>query len=140
MASDPEGRLLLKVIFGTIFVVIGGVELLRSLGWVHPAPMAPQPPAVGVSLDKPTSSEAPQPPVVGVSLDKPTSSSQSMPFEQCLEVIRRTASELGVAPVNIVETDILRIVRFCAVDESILVSCSRPDEKLVLTRSPYRCD
>jgi hypothetical protein len=77
---------------------------------------------------------------VSVTPDKSDSSGRSMPFEQCLQVIRRTASELAVAPVNIVETDILRMVRFCTVDGSVLVSCSRPDEKMVLTRSPYGCN
>lgn len=63
------------------------------------------------------------------------STSQSMSFEQCLQVIQRTATQLGVAPVNVVETTDLRIVRFPTTDGSVLVSCSRPDRKMVMTVS-----
>jgi hypothetical protein len=69
---------------------------------------------------------------------QPQSTSDSMSFEQCLQVIRQTASELGVAPINIVETNILRMVRFCTTDGSVLITCSDPDQKMVLTASPYR--
>lgn len=69
---------------------------------------------------------------------EPESSSQTMSFEACLQVIRQTASQLGVAPINVVETNILRMVRFCSDDGSVLVTCSQPDQKLVVTRSPHR--
>ena len=65
-------------------------------------------------------------------------SSETMGFESCLAVIRATATELGVAPVNIVETDILRVVRFPTNDgsgESLLVTCSRPDSKMTINLS-----
>jgi hypothetical protein len=61
-----------------------------------------------------------------------------MAFESCLLLIRKTAAKLGVAPTNIVETDILRVVRFPTNDgsgQSILVTCSKPDEKLVINLS-----
>ena len=67
---------------------------------------------------------------------KPEITSQSMPFRQCLQVIERTASQLGVAPTNIVESDVLRVVQFCADGASVIVSCSRRHKKLVLTKSP----
>lgn len=63
------------------------------------------------------------------------STSKSMSFEQCLQVIRQTATELGVAPINIAETSDLRMVRFNTRDGSVLVTCSRPDQKLVMTVS-----
>lgn len=63
------------------------------------------------------------------------STSRSMPFDQCLLVIQRTATELGVAPVNIVETSAMRMVRFPTADGSVLVTCSRPDQKMVMTVS-----
>lgn len=69
---------------------------------------------------------------------EPASTSQSMPFEQCLQAIRNTASRLGIAPINIVETNILRMVRFCADNESVLVTCSQRDHKMVITTSPHR--
>lgn len=60
---------------------------------------------------------------------------KQMSFEDCLKTIRSVASDFGVTPMNIVETDILRIVRFNTADGSVLVSCSRPDNKMVLTKS-----
>lgn len=72
----------------------------------------------------------------GFALSEPKSQTQSMSFEGCLLVIRNTAGELGVAPVNIVETSDLRIVRFPTADGSVLVTCSRPDQKMVITQSP----
>lgn len=64
------------------------------------------------------------------------STSKSMSFENCLEVIRINAAKLGGAPVNIVETPDLRIVRFPAADGSVLLTCSRTDKKMVMTLSP----
>jgi len=63
------------------------------------------------------------------------STSQSMSFQECLQVIQRTSSQLGVAPINIVETSIMRMVRFPTNDGSVLVTCSGPDRKMVLTHS-----
>lgn len=69
------------------------------------------------------------------SSDRPASNSMDMSFDDCLSLIRRTSSDLGVAPKNIVETDIMRMVRFEASDGTVLVTCSRPDGKAVITRS-----
>jgi hypothetical protein len=70
--------------------------------------------------------------------NEPQSTSQPMSFEDCLQAIRQTASQLGIAPLNVVETNILRMVRFCSEDGSVLVTCSEPDQKMVVTRSPHR--
>jgi hypothetical protein len=64
-----------------------------------------------------------------------TSQSRSMTFDQCLAVIAQTATELGVAPINIAETTQMRIVRFPTADGSVLVTCSAPDQKMVVTKS-----
>jgi hypothetical protein len=64
------------------------------------------------------------------------STSKAMSFEACLAAIRQVSGDLGIAPINIVETEILRMVRFPTADGSVLVTCSRPDSKLVITRSP----
>jgi hypothetical protein len=79
---------------------------------------------------------------VPAAAEVPRSAAVVMSFDQCLEAIRKTASQLGVAPINIVETDILRMVRFCTDDGSIVVTCSRADQRMVITRSPPRpgCD
>lgn len=63
------------------------------------------------------------------------STSKSMSFEECLQVIQRTATQLGVAPINIDETTDVRMVRFPTGDGSVLVTCSRPDRKMVMTIS-----
>ena len=63
---------------------------------------------------------------------------ERMSFERCGEVIRRMAEQLAVAPINLVETSVLRMVRFPTNDgsgESILITCSKPDRKLVISKS-----
>jgi len=47
-------------------------------------------------------------------------------------------SQYGVAPINVVETSDVRIVRFLTSDGSVLISCSRPDRKMVVTISLKR--
>ena len=65
-----------------------------------------------------------------------------MRFEACLASIRDLATQLAIAPINIVETDEIRMVRFCTTDGSVLVTCSMPDQKRAVTTSPHRpgCD
>lgn len=58
-----------------------------------------------------------------------------MSFEECLLVIQRTTTELGVAPINVAETTDIRMVRVPKSDGSVLVTCSRPDRKMILTMS-----
>jgi hypothetical protein len=78
--------------------------------------------------------------VCAFALDASAMESQSRPmgFEQCLELIRNTATQLGVAPKNVVETSTVRIVRFVTSDGSVLVTCSRADQKVTITRSERR--
>lgn len=66
-----------------------------------------------------------------------TSTSRAMSFDRCIDSIQGVATELGMAPTNIAETSTVRIVRFNTVDGSVLVTCSRPDRKMVITRSPH---
>lgn len=72
---------------------------------------------------------------IATNLMAQTSTSKSMSFEDCLKTIRVTASNLGVAPINVVETNDMRMVRFKTSDGSVLVTCSRPDNKMVMTIS-----
>jgi hypothetical protein len=61
-----------------------------------------------------------------------------MSFEDCLGSIRKVSSQLGVAPTNVVETNILRIVRFTTNDgsgESILITCSGPDNLQIVNKT-----
>jgi len=48
------------------------------------------------------------------------------------------ADDLAIAPVNIVESNELRIVRFNTSDGSVLVTCSRPDRKMIVVQSPHQ--
>jgi hypothetical protein len=64
------------------------------------------------------------------------SESKSMGFDECLKSIRLLAESIGQAPINIVETDSVRMVRFISSDGSVLVTCSRPDQKQVITTAP----
>ena len=63
---------------------------------------------------------------------------ERMSFERCNEVIQRMAEQIGLAPINLVDTSVLRMVRFPTNDgsgESILITCSKPDRKLVISKS-----
>ncbi len=64
---------------------------------------------------------------------------KSMSFEACLETVRQMATTLGITPTNIVETSILRMVRLPAADGSVLVTCSKPDQKMVLQPTSKVC-
>jgi hypothetical protein len=59
-----------------------------------------------------------------------------MSFEACLASIRSVATELRSAPINVVETTDLRIVRFMTSDGSVLVTCSRPDGAMLIQHRP----
>ncbi|TSA38017.1 MAG: hypothetical protein D4R63_12020 [Methylococcaceae bacterium] len=72
---------------------------------------------------------------ITIDSETPQSTSKSMSYEECLQVIQRTATQLGVAPINIVETTVMRMVRFLTSDGSVLVTCSEPDQKLIMTIS-----
>jgi hypothetical protein len=63
---------------------------------------------------------------------------RDLPFEECLLLIRDVGLSLGIEPTDIVATRELRLVRFSVSDGSLLVTCSRPDSKLVMLRSPIR--
>ncbi len=67
--------------------------------------------------------------------DVETVETREMSFDACLRTIRKVASQMGIAPINIVETNILRMVRFPTVDGSVLVTCSEADRKMVITKS-----
>jgi hypothetical protein len=64
------------------------------------------------------------------------STSRALPlaFNKCPGVIVFVGDQIGVSPTNIVETNVTRVVRFDAEDGSVLITCSRPDQKMVITR------
>jgi hypothetical protein len=58
---------------------------------------------------------------------------QSISFEACLETIRSISAQYDVAPTNIAETNDLRVVKWFLSDGNVMVACSRPDQKMVVT-------
>lgn len=63
---------------------------------------------------------------------------RDLPFEDCLVLIHDVGRSLGIEATPIVDTRDLRLVRFSVSDGSLLVTCSRPDSKIVMVRSPMR--
>lgn len=71
-----------------------------------------------------------------------SSSSIPMNFEACLAKKESVIAALGMSPTDIipvVNTGILTITRVCTVDGSVLITCSKPDQKMIVTRSTDTC-
>ena len=83
-------------------------------------------------------------------VDKPVyaelpSESRSMDFDECKKLQASTLlSSVGTKTkvFSTVTTDILTSIRVCTTDGSVLLSCSKADNKMVVTKSPYQdgCD
>lgn len=121
--TDPATRSALIVI--TIFVAPIVLALALLLDDAPPT-------------QSPTQSPPPSPAQATKTPSGVRSESKPMDFDDCLRSIRLLAESIGQAPINIVETDILRMVRFASSDGSVLVTCSRPDQKQVITTSPWK--
>jgi hypothetical protein len=67
-----------------------------------------------------------------------TADTRTMDFGACLAFTERTIAALNV-PANriipIVNTGILRVTKVVAEDGNVIISCSKPDRKLVITES-----
>lgn len=66
------------------------------------------------------------------------STSSPMAFKTCVLSIDVVAQQVGSRPSVIVDTTLLKMVRFHTSDGSVLVTCSKPDGTRVLTRSTKR--
>jgi hypothetical protein len=62
---------------------------------------------------------------------------ERMSFKKCLTVIQKTARDAGTAPVNMVDTRAMRMVRFPVADGWILISCGGGVMKV--TTSQRKC-
>lgn len=60
----------------------------------------------------------------------------SMPYADCLSIIAEVSGDIDEKPVHLVDTDDLTTVRINASDGFVTVSCSRSDNRMVLTKSP----
>ncbi|TRZ62249.1 hypothetical protein DZA28_20800 [Pseudomonas alloputida] len=66
------------------------------------------------------------------------STSTSMSFEKCQAVQANTIAQLNVPPgdiVHIVNTSTMTMTRLYVEDGSVIVTCSAPDNKMVITKS-----
>jgi hypothetical protein len=71
-----------------------------------------------------------------------SSQTVSMSFEECLARKETVISQLGISPGNIipvVNTNIMTMTKLCTVDGSVIVTCSKPDKKMVITQSTTLC-
>lgn len=69
------------------------------------------------------------------------SESRIMDFDQCKAVQKEMGSTLSGSQykvISIVKTNIASVQRFCVNDGSVLVTCSKPDHKMVVTQSTNR--
>ena len=66
------------------------------------------------------------------------SSSVPMSFEKCQSAQANTIAQLNVRPgdiVHIVNTSVMTMTRIYVDDGSVLITCSAPDSKMVITKS-----
>lgn len=66
------------------------------------------------------------------------SSSVSMSFEKCQAAQANTIAQLNVPPsdiVHIVNTSAMTMTRVYVADGSVIITCSAPDNKMVITKS-----
>lgn len=71
-------------------------------------------------------------------IDELPGETRAMEFGDCLTLIRKMATDYGIAPVNLMETTDVRLVRFVLSDGSVLMLCNRPDSKMKIVMSPYK--
>jgi hypothetical protein len=60
----------------------------------------------------------------------------SMPYADCLAIIAEASDEVDEQPLRLVDTSDETTVRIPASDGFVTVSCSRADNRMVLTKSP----
>ena len=118
--------------------VVGGGWTVIWLITMFGGDKAPSPAAPTATTPPPTIEPAKPksaPPLVRAEPDRSevtSSRSLPMPFEACKEWIVQTADQIGSAPVTLVDSRDVRIVRFQADNGSVLVTCSRKDRKAVI--------
>jgi hypothetical protein len=68
---------------------------------------------------------------------KNTVTSQKMSFENCKLTIKKMSVDLGVAPVVANQTSEMLFVYFTTAEGRTSVTCSKPDEKIIIARQTY---
>jgi hypothetical protein len=70
--------------------------------------------------------------------DEISSSSRSMSFDNCIKVLDETGRRLDAEPIDVLSTNDVRIAQFGTNDSSVLITCSRPDSKMITMRGDRR--
>lgn len=70
------------------------------------------------------------------------SSTKNMNYYECLSQKKEMAN--GYKPLTrVVEVDtgsnLFKTTRICSSDGSVLITCSKPDNKMIITKSSHRC-
>lgn len=76
--------------------------------------------------------------LAGLAWGAAESTSRAMSFDECQSLQANVIAQLNVPPediIHVVNTAILTITRVITADGSVLISCSDPDQKMVITRS-----
>lgn len=71
-----------------------------------------------------------------------TSQTYSLSFEACLAKKESVITQLGINPrdiVPVVNTSIMTMTKLCTADGSVIVTCSKPDRSMVVTKSTNSC-
>ena len=71
-----------------------------------------------------------------------SSQTMSMSFQECIAKREAVITQLGVNPrdiIPVVNTNVMTMTKLCTVDGSIIVTCSKPDRKMVVTTSTNSC-
>jgi uncharacterized lipoprotein YmbA len=64
------------------------------------------------------------------------SRTETMPFGQCIALVDDVAETLDANPITVLRTSDVRIVRIEAADGIVILSCNRPENRMVLTKRP----
>lgn len=71
------------------------------------------------------------------------SESMTLAFEECIARREAVITQLGISASNIipiVNTSVMTMTKLCTADGSLIVTCSKPDNKMVLTQSTNHCN
>lgn len=71
-----------------------------------------------------------------------SSKTLSLSFEECLSRSEAVVGQMGIKQrdiIPIVKTNIMTMTKYCTVDGSIIITCSKPDRAMVITDSTSYC-
>jgi hypothetical protein len=78
----------------------------------------------------------------GITFAAANSQTMTLSFEECIARRDAVITQLGINPrdiIPVVNTNIMTMTKLCTADGSLIVTCSKPDRKMVLTQSTSSC-